>query len=123
MRDLILDVGHLIGVEHLAHLEKQRARTERLGQKRQARLQHTLVHSRAVRVARRVDNLQTRSLGEQFERQRSSAAPRHDHVGEQEMDVRVHALEQRDRVVGGCGVENGLTEELEDLYHAEQNRC
>src|SRR5438128_1284026 len=73
-------------IQHLAHLARQRIRSERLLQKRRAWVELPVMDNGLVGVARHKEDLHVGTRGLQKFRQFAPAHPWHDNVGHQQVD-------------------------------------
>ena len=76
----------LIGDQHFPHLRRQFLRTERLLDERRSRGYHVQIHHSILRVGRHVKDLKVGSQGGQTPAQFSPLHPRHDDIGEHQID-------------------------------------
>ncbi len=87
-------------VEDLAHLPEQLAGLERLGEEPRAGVEQPAVDHRVARVARHVEDGRLRAQRAQPVGDLAAAQPRHDHVGDEEVDRPVVVVAEHERLLG-----------------------
>ena len=110
--------------KYVSHFAQQQGRSKRLFDVRETRLQHPVPHDGVIGIPGHEKHAQRRSSRLQLSRELASAHPRHDDIGQQQIDMRAMllAIHQRERGGSVGRFEDGVAVALEQLPRDGANR-